>query len=141
MTYAKYTQIIEFFEDNAVPLGDRFVAMSGNNFRALLQEQEFTSTFYTANRVLDKGMVREYLGLNVIIIPDMTEGGLPLAGNIRSAFAWHRQSTGMGVGQNFRTEINYIPEKTSWLVNGVFSAGAVVIDNRGVLQVDCDETA
>jgi len=91
--------------------------------------------------VLDKGMVREYLGLNVIIIPDMTEGGLPLAGNIRSAFAWHRQSTGMGVGQNFRTEINYIPEKTSWLVNGVFSAGAVVIDNRGVLQVDCDETA
>ncbi len=141
MTYDKYTAIIEFFEDNAVPLGDRFVAMSGSNFRALLKEEEFTSTFFTQNRVLDKGMVREYLGMNVVVIPTMTEGGLPKTGNIRSAFAWHKQSTGMGVGHDFRTEINYLPRETSWLINGIFSAGAVVIDSKGVLQVDCDENA
>jgi hypothetical protein len=50
-------------------------------------------------------------------------------------------STGMGIGMNFRTEVNYIPQNTSYLVNGVFSAGAVVIDNRGVLAIECDETA
>jgi hypothetical protein len=141
LTYSKYTEIIEFFENNAVPLGERFVAMSANNFRSLLGEQEFTSTFYTANRVLDKGMIREYLGINVIVVPSMVEGGLPKTGNDRTVLAWHKMSTGMGIGHNFRTEINYIPEKTSWLVNGIFSAGAVVVDDTGVLPVTCDETA
>ena len=35
-TYAKFRQVVEFFEDNAVPLGDRFVAMSANNLRSLM---------------------------------------------------------------------------------------------------------
>ncbi len=141
MTYSKYTRIIEFFDNNAVPLAERFVAVSANNFRALLQAQEFTSTFYTQNRVLDKGFIREYLGINFIVIPEMAEGGLPKSGNIRKTFAWHKQSTGMGIGHDFRTEINYLPRETSWLINGIFSAGAVVIDNRGVLEIDCDESA
>lgn len=140
-TYEKYTQVIEFFDDNAVPLADRFIALSANSFKSLLQQDEFTSTFYTQNRVLDRGFIREYLGINVIIIPSMTEGGLPLAANIRKCFAWHKQALGMAIGHNFRTEINYLPRETSWLINGIFSAGAVVIDNRGVIEIDCDETA
>lgn len=142
MTYAKYTQIIQFFDNNAVPLPERFVAMTASNFRSLLAAQEFTSTFYTQNRVLDKGFVREYLGINLIIIPEMVEGGLPLvSANINKAFAWHKQSTGMGIGHDFRTEINYLPRETSWLVNGIFSAGAITIDNLGIIEIDCDETA
>jgi hypothetical protein len=141
MTYLKYTEIIKFFDNNAVPLPERFVAMSASNFQSLLQADQFVSTFYTQNRVLDKGFVREYLGINLIIIPEMVEGGLPLDGaNIRKTFAWHKQSTGMGIGHDFRTEINYLPRETSWLVNGIFSAGAVTIDNKGILEIDCDET-
>lgn len=139
-TYGKYTQIIEFFDNNAVPLPERFVAMSANNFRSLLAEDQFISTFYTQNRVLDKGFIREYLGINVIIIPEMIEGGLPLAGNIRTAFAWHKQSTGMGIGHDFRTEINYLPRETSWLINGIFSAGAITIDNKGIIAIEADES-
>jgi len=139
-TYTKYTRMMEFFENNAVPLGERFVAMSASNFRSLLAADQFVSTFYTQNRVLDRAFVKEYLGFNLIIIPEMTEGGLPKTGNIRTALAWHRQSTGMGVGHDFRTEINYLPRETSWLINGIFSAGAVVIDNRGTLAINCDES-
>lgn len=71
----------------------------------------------------------------------MTEGGLPKAGNIRNAYAWHKQAVGMGVGADFRTEINYLPKETTWLVNGIFSAGASVIDDEGLLQINCDESA
>jgi hypothetical protein len=39
-----------------------------------------------------------------------------------------------------RTEINYIAEKTSWLVNEVFSAGAIAIDAEGIVQITCRET-
>ena len=139
MTYTKYTDIIQFFDNNAVPLPERFVAMTASNFRSLLAADQFVSTFYTQNRVLDKGFVREYLGINLIIIPQMVEGGLPIVtGTVNAVFAWHKQSTGMGIGHDFRTEINYLPRETSWLINGIFSAGAVTIDNLGIIQVNCD---
>lgn len=141
MTYTKYREVIRFFDNNAVPLPERFWAMSASNFASLLADDHFVSTFYTQNRVLDKGFVREFLGINIIIIPEMQEGGLPLTGNIRKTYAWHKQSTGMGIGHDFRTEINYLPRETSWLVNGIFSAGAVTIDNLGIIEVDCDETS
>jgi len=140
-TYDKFTQVVEFFDNNAVPLSERWVAMSASAFRSLLGEQQFVSTFYTQNDVIDRAKVREYLGFNVQIIPQMTEGGLPKSGNIRTNLAWHKMSTGMGIGKNFRTEVNYIAQNTSWLINGVFSAGAVVIDNRGTLAINCDESA
>jgi hypothetical protein len=136
--YSKFTQALEFFDNNAVPLAERFVAMSASNFRSLLGDDQFVSTFYTKNDVIDRARIREYLGFNVIIIPQMTEGGLPQTGDIQTALAWHKMSTGMGIGENFRTEVNYIAQNTAWLINGVFSAGAVVIDNRGVLAIDCD---
>lgn len=140
-TYQKFTRCLEFFDNNAVPLPERYVAMSANNFNSLMQDDKFVSTFYTRNDPIDRARIREYLGFNVVVIPQMTEGGLPKTGNIRTALAWHKMSTGMGIGMNFRTEVNYIPQNTSYLVNGVFSAGSVVIDNRGVLAIECDETA
>jgi hypothetical protein len=139
--YAKFIQIQEFFDDNAVPLEERYVAMSAANKRSLMNDDQFVSSFYTDIRAIDRGEATKYLGFNLITIPQMTEGGLPLAGDIQTAFAWHKMSTGMAVGKNFRTEINYVPQNTSWLINGIFSAGAVVIDNRGVLAIDCDITA
>lgn len=143
MTYAKYTKAIQFFDNNAVPLPERFAAMSASNFQSLLQANEFVSTFYTQNRVLDKGFVRDYLGVNMIIIPEMVEGGLPFTvpgGHIRQTYFWHKQSTGMGIGHDFRTEINYLPRETSWLINGIFSAGAITIDNKGIIEINCDES-
>lgn len=136
--YEKFTQVYEYFENNAVPKGERWIAASAAMVRSLMQDDQFISTFYTENRILDRGYILEYLGINFVTIPQMTEGGLPQVGDIQKAFAWHKMSTGMAIGHDFRTEVNYLPDRTSWLVNGIFSAGAVVIDPRGVIAVDCD---
>ena len=61
LTYTKYRQVIQFFDNNAVPLPERFWAMSASNFASLLADDHFVSTFYTQNRVLDKGFIRELL--------------------------------------------------------------------------------
>jgi len=140
MTYAKFTRVMEFFDNYAVPLEERFIAMSASNIRSLMSAVEFISTFYTSNHVIDRAKVREYLGFNLIVIPQMAEGGLPKTGNIRKVLAWHKMAAGMGIGKNFRTEVNYVPLNTSYLINGIFSAGAVVIDNRGTLAINCDES-
>ena len=69
----------------------------------------------------------------------MTEGGLPKATNTRSAFAFHKTSTGHAVGLNMHAEINYVAQKTSWLVNSVFSAGTIAIDAYGMVTISHDE--
>jgi hypothetical protein len=141
MSYAKLRNVVQFFEANAVPLAERFLAITGNMLRALLASDQLISRFYTSNDAVVSGtlMFRDVLGMNIRVIPDMTEGGLPtVAGSVISAFAWHKMSTGMGIGQDLRTEVNYLPRETSWFVNGLFFAGAVIIDNRGVFQIDCD---
>jgi uncharacterized protein YerC len=40
-----------------------------------------------------------------------------------------------------KTEINYIPEKTSFLVASMFSAGATAIDAEGIVSIVARETA
>ena len=135
-SYTGYTQIMEFFENHGVPLPDRWVAMTAAQFRSLLAADQFVSTFYTQNRVLDMGFVKQYLGINLVIIPSMTEGGLPVSGSTTTALAWHKHAVGFGVGANFRAEVNYVPVITSWLANGVFSAGSVVIDDFGTIAVN-----
>ena len=69
------------------------------------------------------------------MIEDRDEGGLDLTSNIRKNFAYHKQALGLAIGIDMRTEINYISEKTSWLVNGIFSAGSVGIDSAGIIEV------
>ena len=142
MTYSKLRNIVQIFESNAVPLSERFCAMSGNNLRALLADDHIVSRFFTSNDAAVDGtlMYKDILGVNVRIIPTMTEGGLPLNGNIRTALAWHKMAAGFAIGQDMRTEVNYLPRETTWLVNGIFFGGAVTIDNRGTVQVLCDES-
>ena len=142
MSYDKLREVLQFFEANAVPVSERYLAMSGNNLRALLDDDHITSRFYTSNDLVESGQAnyKDLLGMNIRIIPDLTEGGLPKSGNICSCFAWHKMSTGMAVGQDMRVEVNYLPRETTWFVNGLFFAGATVIDNRGVFKIDCDES-
>ena len=45
----------------------------------------------------------------------------------------------MAEGMGIKTEINYVPEKTSFLVNSMFSAGAVAIDDEGIVKIPCEE--
>jgi len=54
-------------------------------------------------------------------------------------YAYHKNAIGMAEGMGIRSEINYIPEKTSWLVSSMFSAGATAIDAGGVVAITCRE--
>jgi len=141
-TYAYLRELVQFFEENAVPLAERFNAMGGNQLRALVGDDHIVSRFYTSNDAVVDGQLnyKELMSMNIRIIPTMVEGGLPLNGTLRSTFAWHKMSTGMAIGQDMRTEVNYLPRETTWFVNGLFFAGAIVVDNLGVYEVIADES-
>lgn len=141
-TYAKFRQIAGYFEANAVPREERHIALTGNNLAALLADDHFTSRWYSNNDAFVNGTLDhdKVLGMTVHIIPTMTEGGLPLVGTVRTCFAWHNMAVGMAIGQDMRVEVNYLPQSTTYFVNGLFFAGATVIDNRGVFAINCDES-
>jgi len=94
-----------------------------------------------AKRLMDDQGVpndgKRHLAVSAYIhmIESRDEGGLSVSTNIRKNFAFHQDAVGLAVGLDIRTEVNYIPEKTSTLVNAIFSAGSVVIDDNGVYEV------
>jgi hypothetical protein len=67
--------------------------------------------------------------------------GLNGAVTAKRCQAWHRDSIGHGIGADVTTEINYIPEKVSNLVNSFMSQGSVLIDNDGVEELIVNESA
>jgi hypothetical protein len=64
---------------------------------------------------------------------------LPKASADRTVFAFHRDSVGMAIGLNQTSRVDYIAEKTSFLVASMFSAGSVAIDSEGIVKITCAE--
>jgi hypothetical protein len=125
---------------NNVPFDDRHIIVHANNLSGLLGDERAISGDFATVKALVAGEINTFLGFRFYVIGDRDEGGLPLSTNDRTCFAFHRSSMGMAVNMNQKTEINYVPEKTSFLVNSMFSAGAVAIDDEGIVKITCDES-
>lgn len=142
MTFAKVRQVVEYFDSLAVPPEMRCIAISAAAQSDLLAEDQFTSSFYiNLDAIKNGGLNGNFaMGMNWKVIPNMVEGGLPKTGNIRTCFAWHKLAMGMGVGRNFSTQIERVPQYDSWQVLGKIFANAVAVDNVGIVSIAIDES-
>jgi hypothetical protein len=122
-----------------VPPTDRHIVIHANNLAGLLGDERAISSDFQTIQNLVNGSVNTMLGFQFHIVGDRDEGGLPLATADRSCFAFHRSAIGVAVGIAPKTEINYIPEKTSFLITAMLSMGAVAIDVDGIVDVICEE--
>lgn len=139
---AKYREAKKLLDAKGVPQMDRHMVVHANNLFGLLGDTTATSADFNSIRALVDGSISTWLGFKTITLEDRDEGGLTLTGAVRTGWAYHggmMGSMGLAVGINFRTEVNYIPEKTSWLANGLFSAGSVAIDAEGIVDVSMTE--
>lgn len=123
---------------NNVPSEGRHLLMHASQLDALLGETAVTSSDYAAVKALVRGEVDTFMGFKFITIGDRDEGGVPKP-STRSCFAWHMDAVGYAESMAQKTEVNYIPEKTSFLVASMFSAGAVAIDDEGIVKISCTE--
>ena len=122
-----------------VPPTDRHFVIHANNLAGLLGDERAISSDFQTVQALVSGSVNSMLGFQFHIVGDRDEGGLPLATADRTCFAFHRSALGVGVGIAPKTEINYIPEKTSFLVTAMLSMGSGVIDTDGLVDVISEE--
>ena len=129
---------------NNVPADNRVLLMHANSLEALLGQTSATSADFNSVRALVDGSLNQWLGFSVVMIGDRDEGGLTKDGsNDRLAYAFHKDALGMGVSMNQKTEINYIADKTSFLVSSMFGAGAVAIDDGsagGIVKITSRES-
>jgi hypothetical protein len=142
-TYDKLRQAIGDLHLNNAGFNGMYAITSAPGEEQLLDENQLTSSDFVNQRVIENGGLDglKLAGVHWRVIGNMTEGGITTAANIAQCYLWDKMSVGMGIGIDFRTEINYVPEKLSWLVSSLFKANAVAIDPLGIVQVDIDETA
>lgn len=139
LNVAKLRAAAEQLNTKNVPMDNRHIVIHASSLSSLLGETSVTSSDFNTVKALVQGDINTFLGFTFHVLGDREEGGLPIATGDRKVFAFHRDAVGMAEGIAPKTEINYIPEKTSFLVASMFSAGAVAIDAEGIVQITCDE--
>ena len=139
MNVAKIREAKLLLDKKNVPQEDRALVIHADGLANLLSETSVTSSDFVNVKALVNGQVDTFLGFKVVSLGDRDEGGLTLTGSARQCFAFHKASIGLAENMSARTEIHYIPEKTSHLVNAMFSAGSTHIDAEGIVEITTEE--
>ena len=124
-----------------MPAEGRHMIIHANSLASLLGDERAISSDFAQVQALVRGEVNQFMGFTIHMVGDRDEGGLPKDGsNDRTCLAFHQSAVGCAVGIPPKTEVNYIPEKTSFLVTAMYSAGAIVIDANGLVDITCRES-
>jgi hypothetical protein len=135
-------KILEAFAQlNAKDVPDdanRFAVVGAHQWNELLDISEFKSADFAGDKYpwLKGTESRTWLGITW-----MFHTGLPLVAGTRKCFLYHRNAIGLAEGQEVKVFTDWVPEKAAHLVDHLLSAGACLIDEDGVVEIDCDDDA
>ena len=134
LTEAKVKVPFVYFGENEIPDdGDRYWAVSPEQWTDLLGITAFSSSDYVGQDQLPykAGMSAKrwysfmWYGFS----------GLSVSSNIWKTFAYHKTAVGHASGCDVKSEINYVAPRVAHLATSYMSQGAVVIDAKGVYEV------
>lgn len=115
--------------------GTKTILISGDGLSSLLANTETTSVDFNTVRALVNGEMNSFMGFNFVTIgARRLEGGLGGSGLV--AYMFESNSVGLASGINEQLNVDWIPERTSWLCNGILKAGAVIIDPEGTAKIN-----
>jgi len=132
LTVAKLRAASAFLNDRGVDQGDRYIMHTAADLNSLLGEEETTSSDFNTIKALVQGELNTFMGFTFKLIESRTEGGIP----VNETYCWHKSAVGLAIGLDMRTEVYYVPQKTSWLCNGILKAGAVVREAAGLVKIN-----
>lgn len=143
LTLAKITEALTLLNAAEVDPEDRYLIVGAKQLSDALNITALTSSDYVTMRAVMNGSIDSALGFKWIMSSLLTKDNLDPAGgaqaNTRHCFAIAKSAVGLAVGQDIKTEINYVPMRDAMLVNSKISLGATVIDSAGVIEIGCVE--
>lgn len=118
--------------------GNRFAVVGAHQWNELLDISEFKSADYAGPKFawLKGTECRQWLGITWLF-----HSGLPLENGTRKCFIYHKNAVGLAEAQKVQCFADWVPEKAAHLVNHMLSAGVCLIDNSGVVEIQCDDDA
>jgi hypothetical protein len=142
LTKAKVLEAFETFGALDIPDdGQRYAVIGWKQWSDLLALEEFSSADYVGTDNLPyagAGMTQAKQWLGTIWMP---HSGLPVDGNdIRSCFFYHKTAIGHASGSDVQTDVTWHGDRAAHFVNNMMSQGAVMVDDTGVVVIECDET-
>lgn len=130
----------EHLNDIEADNSDRHIAVQASALTQMLADATVTSSDYVTVKALINGELNTWMGFTWHVIGSRAEGGLPGVTGDEIAYAWHKPALGLAIGIDMKTTIDWIAQKTSWLANGMFKAGAVAREPQGIIKIQYDET-
>ena len=131
---------------SAVPEEGRHFLCHDNGFYHFVQESNVASGDFNTYQSLVTAKVPQYLGFNIHKIGDRDSvtlgdgaGGLALSTNDRTNYAWQKESIGLAMNMQPKIMIDWEPSYGAHRVTGYLSAGAVLIQDDGVVTITTSE--
>jgi len=140
MTKDKILSAFETFGENDVPDdGQRYCIVGWKQWSDLLAIEEFVNADYIGLDALPFATITQAkMFLGTLYIP---HSGLPLDENdVRSCFYYHKTSVGHASASDVQTDISWHGDRAAHFVNNMMSQGAGLIDESGIVTINCDET-
>lgn len=140
MTKTKILEAFETFGEKDVPDdGQRYCIVGWKQWSELLTLDEFVNADYVGPGELPFSSVTQAKNfLGTMFIP---HSGLPIDGNdIRSCFWYHRTAVGHASASDVTTDVSWHGDRAAHFVNNMMSQGAGLIEDAGVITINCDET-
>lgn len=146
MTQSKIRQAGEIMDSADVDPDDRYAFYSPKMFRSIMSDTTFQSSDYTSLELLRQGRFPQdamFYGFKWRMSTLLPVAAPPAAtADVRSAIFLSKQSVGLAVGLIKGVEVTIATGKWNNPQCVIkLSAGAVRIEDAGVVQVDCLETA
>lgn len=140
LTVAKLRTVREKFQTAELLLEDEelWMVIGPQQENNLLAETQVASKDYNPGRdgvpVLANGKLNNFLGFNFVVSNRLTK-----ASTTRSCIAWVKSGMYLGMWDEVKTPIDWIPTKQSWQVACTADFGATRLEQGRVIQVDCTE--
>ncbi len=118
--------------------GQRFAVVGWKQWSDLLQIDEFGNADYIGSEELpwQGSQAKRWLGTTWIPHSALPDNGA----SVRSCFWFHKTAIGHASGSDVQTDISWHGDRAAHFVNNMMSQGASLIDENGIVTIDCDET-
>ena len=137
LTFEKVLQSSRILNTNNVPLSGRTFLISPQALEDLLQETEVTSSDFSQLMALKSGtMTGPYMGFTWIMTTQLN-----ISSTTRTCLAYHKEAIGLAIPMELEVHIDRRVDLAAqpWQATAIASAGAVRLQEEGVVQVDITE--
>ena len=146
MTFNKVRTAVRVLNGNNVPGSERYGLLSEFQYNNLLTLDEFRNRDLVKEvdmPLRDVPQMFRWLGVTWMVhtgLPTVVGTGAAVNDVIRQALVWHKRAVGVGYATDIQSQVAWIPERRSTLLDAFISLGSSIIEDRGVVAIETNET-